>query len=55
MGRIILKESTVLPTGLQYDRRWMLVDGEGKFVTQRSLPEMARVKFEWTENGFDVS
>ena len=52
MGGISLKEATVLPAGLQYDRRWLLLDGEGKFMTQRNLPEMARVKFEWNENGF---
>lgn len=25
------------------DRRWMIVDDEGKFVTQRSRPELARI------------
>lgn len=52
MGSISLKEATVLPAGLQYDRRWLLLDGDGKFQTQRNLAEMAKVKFEWTENGF---
>lgn len=52
MGGISLKETTVLPAGLQYDRRWLLLDGEGKFMTQRNLPEMAKVKFVWKENGF---
>ncbi len=27
--------------GLQYDRRWMLIDGTGRFITQRELPGMA--------------
>ncbi len=27
--------------GLQYDRRWMLVDGNGLFLTQRKFPRMA--------------
>lgn len=27
--------------GLQYDRRWMLVDGNGLFLTQRKIPRMA--------------
>lgn len=29
--------------GLAWDRRWMVVDGAGQFVTQRSHPLMARV------------
>lgn len=29
------------PRGLQYDRRWMLVDANGKFLSQRMLPRMA--------------
>lgn len=27
--------------GLQYDRRWMLVDNNGLFLTQRKIPRMA--------------
>ena len=54
MGGMPLKEATVLPAGLQYDRRWLLLDGNGNFFTQRNLPEMAKVKFEWQENGFNV-
>lgn len=30
--------------GLQYDRRWMLVDETGKFMTQRIYPKMALFK-----------
>jgi len=29
--------------GLQWDRRWMLVDPAGRFVTQRTLPRLALV------------
>ncbi len=29
--------------GLQGDRRWMLVDREGRFLTQRELPRMALI------------
>lgn len=31
-------------TGLQYDRKWMLIDREGQFLSQRRLPKMALVK-----------
>ena len=55
MGRISLKEVIVLPAGLQYDRRWLLLDKDGNFMTQRNYPQMARVKFKWEESGFAVS
>ncbi|MCH8532691.1 MAG: MOSC N-terminal beta barrel domain-containing protein [Saccharospirillum sp.] len=31
------------------DRRWMLIDSEGRFVSQRSNPDMAR--FQWEQQG----
>jgi uncharacterized protein YcbX len=31
------------PHGLQLDRRWMIVDQDGKFLSQRSVPQMARI------------
>ncbi len=31
----------VARTGLLYDRKWMLVDAEGQFLSQRRLPRMA--------------
>jgi uncharacterized protein YcbX len=40
---ISLGESDVLRSGLRHDRRFMLVDGDGKFMTQREHPKMALV------------
>lgn len=34
----------VTKTGLQYDRKWMLVDAAGQFLSQRRLPRMALIK-----------
>ncbi|MDD4914700.1 MAG: MOSC domain-containing protein [Methylococcales bacterium] len=31
-------------TGLRYDRKWMLVDEHGKFLSQRRLPAMALIR-----------
>lgn len=42
--RIALHESDVLPRGLPWDRRWMLVNTEGKFVTARQQPRLATVE-----------
>ncbi len=41
LAGIRLPKATVQYKGLQYDRRWMLVDSEGRFLTQREHPEMA--------------
>lgn len=37
---IALSESLVQSRGLQYDRRWMLIDADGRFVSQREIPAM---------------
>lgn len=37
-------ESELTETGLDLDRAWMVVDGQGEFVSQRELPRMALVK-----------
>ena len=55
MGRIRMSEALVQLAGLQYDRRWMLLDEQGTFMTQREHPTMAKVDFAWKEEGFEVS
>lgn len=44
LAGVSLKEAHVSPTGLEGDRQWMVVDGDGKFVTQRQLPAMATIE-----------
>ena len=39
-----LRQALLTPTGLDYDRAWMLVDETGEFVTQRELPRMALIQ-----------
>lgn len=39
-----VQEAEVTPTGLEGDRRFMIVDERGVFVTQRERPEMARLR-----------
>lgn len=41
LGGIRVNESMAERRGLQHDRRWMLVDEHGQFVTQREIPGMA--------------
>ncbi len=39
------------PWGLQHDRRWMVVDRTGRFLTQRVAPQMAVIQTEVTRLG----
>jgi uncharacterized protein YcbX len=45
----------VEPTGLAYDRKWMLVDEDGLFLSQRKLPRMALIKTALAENELMLS
>lgn len=41
LGGISLTSAVITDRGFQYDRRWLLVNQDGRFLTQRELPEMA--------------
>ncbi len=43
MGGIPLEAWDVDGRGLRYDRRWMLVDDDGWFISQRELPRVALI------------
>ncbi|AOW14516.1 Fe-S protein [Hydrogenophaga crassostreae] len=51
---IALSEVELTPTGLRWDRHWMVVDSEGGFVTQRELPRMALIQPVFIEGGFEL-
>jgi hypothetical protein len=38
-----VQQAVLTETGLEFDRAWMVVDGEGNFLTQRELPRMALI------------
>ncbi|WP_420385169.1 MOSC domain-containing protein [Roseivirga sp.] len=44
LGGIELKTSRVERKGLAFDRRWMLVDDNGRFISQREFPKLALLK-----------
>lgn len=44
LGGIQLQESKVTDRGLELDRRWLLVDDDGRFLSQREHPELALFK-----------
>lgn len=55
LGRIQVQKSVLTPKGLQYDRRWVLTDVEGQFITQRAMPELVFFKIQLTEKGLLIS
>ena len=44
LAGIAVSSATVTDRGFQHDRRWMLVDPDNRFLTQREFPKMARLK-----------
>lgn len=40
LGGIALQQSKVTDRGLEHDRRWLLVDENGCFITQREYPKL---------------
>ncbi len=41
-----LTEAALEQRGLAHDRRWMIVDANGKFITQREQPKLATIRAE---------
>ena len=54
-GRVAADAATVEPRGLAGDRRYMLVDEQGRFLTQRQHPHMALLSVAATAHGFRVT
>ena len=54
LGGFSVAEARITATGFEHDRRWMLVDSDGKFITQRQLPAMALLQTAITANGIYV-
>jgi uncharacterized protein YcbX len=55
LGGSSLKTSKVEERGLQFDRRWLLIDEKNNFLTQRDFPKMATVNVEVLKNGLGLS
>ncbi|MCH7398787.1 MOSC domain-containing protein [Belliella sp. DSM 107340] len=55
LGGIRLTEAILEEKGLQYDRRWMLIDKDGKFLSQRTIPKLALLQVSISENKLQVT
>ena len=51
LGGIRLTEAVPEERGLQYDRRWLIIDENNKFVTQRVFTKMAFIEVRLTAGG----
>lgn len=50
LAGIRIKQARVLEKGLEHDRRFMLVDHDNRFITQREYPELALFDTEISDN-----
>jgi hypothetical protein len=50
LAGIRLQSANIFPKGLENDRRFMLVDEDGKFITQRVLPTLSRFRVSIDQN-----
>lgn len=55
LGGISLQTSKTTNRGLEYDRRWLLVDEAGMFITQRKHPQLAAFKTKIATNFLEVT
>jgi hypothetical protein len=54
LGGIRLNTALTEERGLQYDRRWMIIDEENVFITQRAHLKMALIDVALTEEGLKI-
>ncbi len=55
LGGFAVMEARITDRGLNHDRRWMLVDATGRFLSQRELPAMACLHTTPLEQGFRIT
>jgi uncharacterized protein YcbX len=54
LGGISVASAKITDRGFQYDRRWMLVDSDYCFLTQREFPQMALLQVQLSDAGLKV-
>lgn len=54
LGGISLQEAQVTDRGLELDRRWLLVDDDNRFLTQREYPQLALFRPEIIEGNLKI-
>jgi uncharacterized protein YcbX len=54
MRAVDVQSATVEMRGFQHDRRWLVVDANGEFLTQRSTPQIATMTVTLTASGLKL-
>jgi uncharacterized protein YcbX len=54
LGGISVLSAHATQRGLEYDRRWMLVDNANRFLSQREIPSLALLQVHIADNGLLV-
>ena len=54
LSGIALESAQVTDRGLQHDRRWMLVNEQNRFLSQRELPKMALLQVTLEKDGIRI-
>jgi len=55
LGGVRVSSARVKPKGLQFDRRWMLIDEDGNFITQRKISKLALFKLALIQDMFVIN
>jgi uncharacterized protein len=55
LGGIALQKAKVGERGLQFDRRYMLIDENGVFITQRTFPQLTLFVITLLPDGFKIT
>lgn len=55
LGGISLQKAEVTDRGFKYDRRWVLIDNNNRFLSQREVANMALLKVGLGDNGLTVT
>jgi uncharacterized protein YcbX len=55
LGGIALNKATLTDRGFEHDRRWMLVDANNQFLSQREVNAMALLKVQIAEEGLLIT
>lgn len=55
LGGISLSSAIAEERGLKFDRRWMLINENNIFISQRECSEMAMINVQFAEDGFTLS
>lgn len=52
---VALTKAEVQPIGLKDDRRYMFIDANGRFLSQREVPQMAQITVTATHDGWQLA